>query len=451
MAVILVQGEGLPEGAWAAAESRAAWALDWRSDRRNAVLDCAGLPLPEGDDGPLARDFLDVATALYLADLAARRGENEAWVRDVELILAVREPDFWHAEQAALARLLLRMTGDNFSFDFYPRAAAEEAPTAAGETWLHTDSVCLLSGGLDSAAGAVMLLRTERSPRLVMHRSGNPAVAQAQDRVTGIFEEKWPDQFRLSQVRLAPSSHRTGALPFPAPGERETSRRCRSLLFMTLGALAAVAEEVEEVYLCDNCLLTSAVPLTEARTGSFTTHSTHPAVLAEFGRLLEHAGWHVQVLNPLACQTKGEIIRTLLQPVLSPAEIAQTVSCWAIGRQQRQCGGCLPCLVRRFGLLAAGQPDEVYAVDVLAHPRSLVGTDAYRNLLDLLAFTSRVLSTPEVRLPLEYPALLEVAEGDTQVRDVARGLRRQATEIFEVVQRRFPAAAQLMGELRQRQ
>ena len=356
MAVFLVQGEGLPEGARAAAESQAAWTLDWRSERRNAVLDCVGLPLPEGKDAALGRDLLDVATAIYLADLAVLRGNNEEWVRHLGLTLAVREPDFWEGQKAPLQRLLQRMTGDNFGFSFHRRQAEEEAPPAGGDPWIHTDSICLVSGGLDSAGGAAMLLRTERSPRLVLHRSGNPAVAQAQDQVTRVFEEKWPDQFRLSQVRLAPSSHRTGAAPFPAPAERETSRRCRSLLFMALGALAAVAEEVEEVYLCDNCLLTSSVPLTEARSGSFTTHSTHPAVLAEFSGILDHAGWKVRVLNPFACQAKGEIIRTFLQPVLSPAEIAQTVSCWAIGRQQRQCGGCLPCLLRRVGMLAAGQP-----------------------------------------------------------------------------------------------
>jgi hypothetical protein len=217
---------------------------------------------------------------------------------------------------------------------------------------------------------------------------------------------------------------------------------------MTLGALAALAEEVAEVYLCDNALLTAAVPLSEARSGGFTTHSTHPAVLADFTRLLEQAGWPVRVLNPFACQTKGEIISACLQPVLSPAEISQTVSCWAIGRQQRQCGGCLPCLVRRLGLLAAGLPDEVYAVDVLAHPRAVAGTDGYRNLVDLLGWVTRVLSTPEMRLLLEFPSLLEVAEGGVQVLDMVRALRRQATEIFEVVQRRFPEAAQLMGELR---
>ena len=393
----------------------------------------------------MALDLLDVTTAIYLADLAVRRGENEAWVRDLELVLAVREPDFWDGEEPALARLLQRMTGDNFRFHFHPRQGGE-TPPASGEPWLHTDGICLLSGGLDSAAGAAMLLRTDRCPRLVMHRSGNPAVAQAQDRVTQTFAEKWPDQFCLSQVRLAPSSHRTGARPFPAPAERETSRRCRSLLFMTLGALAAQAEGVEEVYLCDNCLLTSAVPLSPARSGGFTTHSTHPAVLAEYSGLLDRAGWVVRLLNPLAFQAKGEIINACLRPVLSPGEIGQTVSCWAVGRQQRQCGGCLPCLLRRIGLLAAGLPDEVYGLDLLANPRAFVNTDAYRNLVDLLGWATRVLSTPQARLPLEFPSLLEAAEGGAQIRDVVHALRRQATEVFEVVQRRFPAAARLMAE-----
>lgn len=440
-----MQGEGLPDSARARAEPRATWVLDWRSDRRNAVLDCADLPLPAGSESPLALDLLDLTTMVYLADLAVLRGHNERWVRDLELVLAVREPDFWRAQAAVLARLLQRMTGDNFAFDFHPRHAEQETPPAAGEAWLLTDSVCLISGGLDSAAGAAMLLRTDRYPRLVMHRSGNPAVAEAQDRVTGTFAQLWPDQFRLSQVRLAPSTHRTGARPFPAPAERETSRRCRSLLFMTLGALAALSEGAEEVYLCDNVLLTTAVPLVEARSGGFTTHSTHPAVLADFETLLQQAGWPLRVLNPLAFQTKGEIIRACLQPVFSPAQIAQTVSCWAIGRQQRQCGGCLPCLVRRLGLLAAGLPDEVYTVDVLAHPQTLVGTDAYRNLVDLLAWVGRVLSTPETRLLLEFPSLLEVAAGSVPVLDVVRALRRQATEIFEIVQHSFPEAARLMG------
>ncbi len=445
MAVLLAQGEGLSERTQTALADQVTWWLDWRSEQRNAILDCAELPLPGGARQALALDLLDLATAVYLADLAVPRGANEAWVRDVELVLAVREVDFWQAQEPALARLLQRLSGDNFSFRFHPRVATEPGPSAP--PWLLTDSVCLVSGGLDSAAGAALLLRTDRRPRLLTHRSGNPTVAEAQDAVIEILASKWPDQFRFSPVRLAPSSHRTHALPFPPPDQRENSRRCRSLFFLALGAVAAAAEGVSEVYLYDNGMLTAAVPLSEARSGGFTTHSTHPVVLSAFSALLQAAGWHVHVLNPFLYQAKGEIVRTYLQPVLSPTEIARTVSCWATGRRQRHCGGCLPCLLRRTALLAAGLPDEVYDLDLLGNPRAFVGTDAYRNLVDLLAWAAKVLSTPELRLPLEYPSLLEVQQGGAQVMDVVRALRRQAMEIFAVVQRHFPEAARLMREL----
>jgi hypothetical protein len=216
---------------------------------------------------------------------------------------------------------------------------------------------------------------------------------------------------------------------------------------MTLGALAAVGEGVSEVYMCDNALLSSGVPLTEGRSGSFTTHSTHPAALAQFNGLLAAAGWEARVSNPFVYQTKGEVIRDFLQPVLTPQEIGQTVSCWAVGRDQRQCGGCVPCLLRRIGLLAAGLPDEVFAADVLAAPEDFRGTEAYRNLVDLLSWSQRVLSTPEMHLPLVYPSLLEMQAGGADLMDAIRALRRQAMEVFEVTQRCFPEAARLMRGL----
>ena len=417
--------------------------LDWRSEQRNALLECSALPLPSGKERPLALDFLDVAVGVYLADLAVPRGRNEDFVRDIELDLAVRELDFWEAHQRDLSQLLHRVSGDNFDLRFSARAEEGDLPSAPA--WPSADSVCLVSGGLDSMAGAALLLRTGRFPRLVMHRSGNPTVAEAQDRVAATLEEHWPDCSRLSPVRLAPSSHRTHALPFPPPDRRETTRRCRSVLFMALGALAARGEGVEEVYLCDNAVLTAAVPLSEARIGSFTTHSTHPVALAKFNDLLEAAGWKVRLVNPFLYQAKGEIIRNCLQPVLSPQEIEQTVSCWAIGRHQRQCGACVPCLLRRFALLSCDLSDEVYGTDVLATPHDARNTEAYRNLTDLLGWARRLLFTPEVQIPLQYPSLLEMQEGGAQVMDVVRALRRQATEIFEVTQRRFPEAAALMG------
>ena len=64
--------------------------LDWRSEQRNALVECSALPLPSGKERPLALDFLDVAVGVYRADLAVPRGRNEDSVRDIDLDLAVR-------------------------------------------------------------------------------------------------------------------------------------------------------------------------------------------------------------------------------------------------------------------------------------------------------------------------------------------------------------------------
>jgi hypothetical protein len=209
--------------------------------------------------------------------------------------------------------------------------------------------------------------------------------------------------------------------------------------------VAARAEGAEEVYLYDNALLTAAVPLSAARAGSFTTHSTHPQVLQRMNALVAAADWPITALNPFAYETKGEVVGTHLRPFLTPEEVEATVSCWRVGRQQRQCGGCVPCLLRRLGLLAAGLPDELYAEDLLAQPLAYQGSEGWRNLVDLLTWISTVLSTPRSHLALEYSSLVTSSQGGAQLLDVLDALHRQAAEISEVVHRLCPATAALLA------
>ena len=49
-------------------------------------------------------------------------------------------------------------------------------------------------------------------------------------------------------------------------------------------------------------------------------------------------------------------------------------------------------------MLAAGLPDEAYAVDVLARPAAYVGTEAYTNLMDLLSHAAEFLRRDDLEL-----------------------------------------------------
>ncbi len=439
-------------GATESRSAEAAWPLDWTSARHNAASTPAPFQaLTRIPPSPLAHDLTDIAVAVYLADIAAQRGTREAWVREIAIDIPVRDPDFWDRGSDDLRHLLYVLTRDNFSFRFRQQASSPSADTVpGGEDGAPAggapgvDCVCLLSGGLDSFAGAAMLLHTGRRPLLVSHRSGNPTAEAAQRRVVAALERLAPGQSQWVGVRVAPAGNGARALPFPPPDRRESSRRARSFLFMALGAAAAQVTGVSEVYLCENGTLTAALPLTPARTGSLSTRSTHPLAVKQFTELAVRAGLGCVIVNPFVHQTKGEVVGEFLRPLVPPARILQSESCWAAGRQNRPCGGCIPCLLRRLALLAAGVGDEACMVDVLAAPERYRGSESYSNLVDLLTQAAAFLERSDVELVREYPQLLDLSAAGLEIGDTLRTLRRQAGEVQAVLEAHFPAAAALL-------
>lgn len=426
-------------------ERAGSWVLDWASDRRNALRDMVSIESMAGASlSPHVADLLDIGAAVYLADIASPRGALEEWVRTIELDIPVRDPGFWTAVAPDLIHLLYVLTHDNIALEFRALQGADASPAQGTDAALDVDCVCLLSGGLDSFAGAVMLAHTGRRPLLVSHKSGNPTAESAQRRAVAALERLAPGKATWVGARVAPFHGGPAALPFPAPEAREPSRRARSFLFMVLGVAAADVLGASEVYLCENGVLTAALPLTPARAGSLSTRSTHPAAIRLFSDITARAGLSCEIVNPFAYQTKGEVIRTFLRPLVPPADIMQTVSCWGAGRQNRQCGGCVPCLLRRIGLLSAGLPDDACMTDVLAAPEQYRGTDAYGNLVDLLTQAAAFLGRTDFDLLIEYPQLLDLEASGMSVEDTLRTLKRHAAEVFSVVREHFPAAARLL-------
>ncbi len=420
--------------------------LRWEGPGRNALRNLAPLTaLLAAEPPPLAADLLDIATAVYLADIGVLRGRNEDWVRNLDLTIAVREPSFWREHAGDLSHLLYVLTRDGISFNFQLASGSgtAHAATAIAQPF-SADCVSLLSGGLDSLAGAVMLLRTVRRPLLVAHQSGNPTVRAAQNDVLAMLERLGGGQFAFAGTQVTAGGRSASALPFPAPGAREPSQRSRSLLYLALAVFAASTQGLREVYCFENGLLTVALPLSSARVGGLSTRSTHPRVIALANRLCQAADLGCEILNPFTYQTKAELIRDILRPALGPLEIQKTVSCWAAGRRSRQCGGCVACLVRRFAMLAAGLPDEAYEVDVLRHPARYVGTEAYTNLVDLLGQCAEFLRRDDLELLALWPELLDLQAAAVSLTDVLAMYRRYAAEVQGVVEAHFPEAAALL-------
>lgn len=426
------------------AQAEADLCLCWEGPGRNAsrnlthLLETLPHPLP-----PLAQDLLDVATTVYLADVAAVRGRNEHWIRDLHLTIPVREPRFWEEVTDHLTHLLYVLTRDRVQFAFTARENGGEDPVT-GTAPFAADCVSLLSGGVDSLAGAVMLLKTGRQPLFVGHNSGNPTIRKTQAAVRGCLQGVPAAGMRFAEVGLHGGANGRPEHLFPPAQQREPSQRSRSFLFMSLAVAAAVGQGAAEAFIFENGILTMALPLSEGRVGGMSTRSTHPKTVALMNQLCQRAQFSCQLLNPLVYQTKAEIIRDVLRPSLSPFDIQRTVSCWATGRSSRQCGGCIACLIRRFAMLAAGLPDEAYEIDLLGRPTDYVGTDGYANLMDLLGQALRFAEDDDRKLLFACPELLDLPGVGISVPETIGMYRRHAQQVLGVVDEHFPAVAALL-------
>lgn len=351
---------------------------------------------------PVTVDLLNLATAVYSADVCTQRVTAfDRWTREFHLYMPVTQPEVWQAASPHLSRMLSFLSGDRWQVEFRPlvtpippvvkrkRAKAPSRPSA----------VSLFSGGLDSFVGVLDLLEAGHTVGMVGHYSTGPT-SQAQDAVRNALAEQYGNKGSFHRFYVRPPKL-NGVTPEP-------STRSRSILFLALGTLVASAfGEPLPLYVPENGLISLNVPLTPARTGTLSTRTTHPYFIALFRELLRLVGIGTRVETPYRFDTKGEMLAAARNPAVLRAVARRTLSCSHpdVGRYHRvapgqHCGYCVPCIIRRASMAHVGEDRaEDYLIDVRRNPPG-AGTETGK---DFRAF-EMALARPTVR----YRAVLEV-------------------------------------------
>ncbi len=296
-------------------------------------------------------DFLSIALAVIAADQGCLRHRSaDGWTRQIELSVAVQSPLTWTPQAAALEKALGFLTGDVWTIEFEgggPTPPPRAKRRRLGQRRPSGDTVCLLSGGMDSLVGAIDLVDEGRTPILVSQRASGDSDRQ------GAFAATIGSG--LTHLQL---SH--AARP---PGTAERSQRARSVIFLAYGLLAASAlreSAATSVHLVvpENGFISMNVPLTNLRIGSLSTRTTHPYFLRQMQSIWETVGLNVVIRNPYQFRTKGELLAECRRQDLLQNLASQSTSCGRFGRYgYKHCGRCIPCLVRRAAFLRWGQPD----------------------------------------------------------------------------------------------
>jgi 7-cyano-7-deazaguanine synthase in queuosine biosynthesis len=300
-----------------------------------------------------AFDFLTVALAVTAADtFVLREDAEDRWSRRLEVEIPLVDPRPWDPVRVRLEGALRFLSGDDWRLTFGPGGPAGPSRAVIDGRrrridLTRSDCACLFSGGLDSYVGALDLVAAGRRPLLVSH-------AYRGDRR---YQDRTAHALPVVCARFSANAHPTWS------GPTDVSMRTRSFNFLAYGTAAATALSRTrggrrvELWVPENGLIALNAPLTPRRIGSHSTRTTHPHFLGSIQAIVDAVGLPVAIANPLRHETKGEMVTRHAGDPTFVAQAVRTVSCGKWKRDGRQCGRCVPCLIRRASFHAAEIPD----------------------------------------------------------------------------------------------
>lgn len=411
---------------------------------------------------PVARDLLRVGQAGFLADRAFRRGTVMGQrTRRLTVVLPVEEPNRWSNVSGLIGQLAEFASQDYWQFEFKPlrktRAQKLRPPLMAPDN----ASINLFSNGLDSLCGAAAAFRRREVPILVSHSP--PGVQLVRSRIAALAEALGyrgvEPKFVNIRFRASDRDRYGRRNMFP-----ERSRRTRPMLFLSMAGAVALELGIPKIHVNENGVLAINLPFESHLHGANASRHAHPETLRRFELLLS-ALWpfssQPSVSNPFSQLTKAEEIRHLRKA----KDLAErTITCEYAGQQMamlinwlkgtrgryrvaRECGLCMPCLVRRCAMESAGlfETEGHYVFDVR---RTLKKQKAYQdaplfrvvrdNIKTLYAFSRKIDRMKKSEFALAYlsdlsllPASLEDI-GET-TRSAYRLYQRFAREIIDFI------------------
>ena len=300
-------------------------------------------------------DFLTIALAVTAADTFIRRADAaDGWTREFSFQLPLHEPDRWQPLKKDLERALHFLSGDIWDLKFQGGGYPPPVPYRRRDRFhlirlRGLDCVCLFSGGLDSAIGAIDLLAQGRAPLLVSHAYKGDKTHQ--DKIA----EALQGRYSRFEVNVDPHLY---------TGETDITMRTRSLNFLAFAAVGACAVQAVsqqkrvDLVVPENGFISLNAPLTPRRIGSLSTRTTHPHFIESIQKLFDAADIPCRISNPYQFKTKGQMAAECLNEQLLEDIIDSTVSCSHWKRSNQQCGICVPCIIRRAALHTGGFSEE---------------------------------------------------------------------------------------------
>lgn len=395
---------------------------------------------------PRYGDWLELAVAIYLADRFAPR-RDPRFRRDpvhrrrkIRLQIPVLDQPFWRGNrtQQLLRNALWPLTEDEWRFDFVER----ETPLPACAQQFLFDfpiktpaRVALLSGGLDSFAGAAFQLQNWSSLHIFVSGVTHGRMQVGQHRQMTLLRKRSSADIRHVQVWYRLTEKKAPDFTL------ERSQRSRAFLHVTLGAVAALLAGTDELSMYENGIGALNLPFDATQVGIETSKAASPIFHRAMERFIESVtGTQFSIVNPFQFLTKGQALRAAGIREF-PEGLGETFSCdrfpdWREGTPQ--CGTCASCILRRLSLEVCGlshlDHGTFYARDVRSN--TFVPGDSAASILshyeEQASRIERALgnANPGSALARDFPELYEAEHALLLGGGDEKGVRRSLLQLL---------------------
>lgn len=301
-------------------------------------------------------DLLFISYFVYAADrLVLRKDAEDNWHRNITLYIPVLDESSLNMTTKMFEEMLFFLTGDSWEFKFRKRELTNQEKrirdklAKSRDDIIVSDTICMLSGGLDSFIGAIDYLEETQNKNIIFvgHYGGGKGTVEFQEKLKSALKEK----YKLKDKNFINVYSAT------INGKEDTTRS-RSFMFFSIAiAIATSMRKKVTLLIPENGFIALNVPITSTRLGSSSTRTTHPYYFKLFQNLLGSLGIDVELKNPYEYYTKGEMITNCNNQEFLIENLGNTMSCsspdWGrmIGETEaRHCGYCLPCMIRRASI-----------------------------------------------------------------------------------------------------
>lgn len=306
-------------------------------------------------DNTLVLDFFDMISYICYTDFYTKRQEDLDNTEKLKVEIPVNNLKKFEKIEEQIEKLLTYMTnGEKWNINFKKqnkrKKLERKQTTLVNKKY---NSIALLSGGLDSLAGACV--EKENSTLFVTYASNDIENNNAQIIYDSIIKNVNNGHVSIGKVNCEEEAHYT--------------ERTRSLIFIASCLIYADYYKIPTIKIYENGIMSLNPKFNFSRR---VTKTTNQKTLYMINEILNILGINIKVENPFKYMTKKEIIE-LIPEEFNEIIQKRTRTCSKNSgiihfrnknRGNFHCGICIACMLRQIGMVNIPRKDVEYLVPI---------------------------------------------------------------------------------------